>query len=110
MEKLQSEINNIKSLLNGVLQVLNSMDDKNFYDNLSKAKLGMERMAELKLSLKKTFHYDELKKFDPELVKITKQIQESFDNLCTKKKNQFAELGKEIAALRNKSKLVNYYR
>ncbi|MHB8338946.1 MAG: hypothetical protein ACYC6P_15980 [Ignavibacteriaceae bacterium] len=110
MEKLQNEINNIKFLLNEVLQVLNSVDDKNFDNNLIKAKHGMEKMDELKLSLKKTYPYEELKKYDPELVEITKQIQDSFDNLFTRKKNQFAELGKQIAALRNKSKLVNYYR
>ena len=110
MEKLQNDINNIKFLLNEVLQVINSVDDKNFDNNLIKAKHGMEKMDELKLSLKKTYPYEELKKYDPELVEITKQIQDSFDNLFTRKKNQFAELGKQIAALRNKSKLVNYYR
>ncbi len=110
MEKLQNDINNIKFLLNEVLQVINSVDDKNFDNNLIKAKHGMEKMVELKLSLKKTYPYEELKKYDLELVEITKQIQDSFDNLFTRKKNQFAELGKQIAALRNKSKLVNYYR
>ena len=110
MEKLQNEIYNIKSLLNEVLQVLNSVDDKNFDNNLIKAKHGMEKMVKLKLSLKNNYSYEELKKYDPELVEITKLIQDSFDNLFTKKKNQFAELGKQIAALRNKSKLVNYYR
>ena len=110
MGSLQSEINNIKSLLNEVLQVLNSVDNKNFDNNLIKAKHGMEKMVKLKLSLKNNYSYEELKKYDPELVEITKLIQDSFDNLFTSKKNQFAELGKQIAALRNKSKLVNYYR
>ena len=110
MKKLEMEIEDIKSLLNEVLQTLNSVDDKNFDNNLIKAKHGMEKMVKLKLSLKNNYSYEELKKYDPELVEITKLIQDSFDNLFTKKKNQFAELGKQIAALRNKSKLVNYYR
>jgi len=110
MKNLEMEIADIKSLLNEVLHALSSVNEQNFDENLIKAKHGMEKMANLRLSLKKAYPLEVLKKYDPELVEITKLIQDSFDNLFTKKKNQFAELGKQIAALRNKSKLVNYYR
>ncbi|MHB1687853.1 MAG: hypothetical protein ACYCVH_10815 [Ignavibacteriaceae bacterium] len=110
MNNLNDEINNIKLLLTGILGNLNAVNDENFDENLTKAKLGMEEVNRLKFKLKEKYPLQTLNKYDAVLLEITKQIQVSFDNIFTKKKNQLAEIGKQIAILKNKSKLVNYYR
>ncbi len=110
MKSLEEEISYIKQLLEDVLSILKSVDNDNFDLHLNTAKLKMEEVNVTKERLRKSFPNEVLKKYNGTLFEITKQIQETFDNLFTKKKNDYAEVGKQIAVLRNKSKLVNYYR
>jgi|GEM_PF-4391215 len=110
MKSLNEEINYIKQLFEEVLSILKSVDNDNFDSHLNSAKLKIEEVNRIKERLNSTFPNELLKKYNAMLLDVTKQIQDTFDNLFTKKKNDYAEVGKQIAVLRNKYKLVNYYR
>ncbi len=110
MKNLSNEINSLKILLDQALEKLRNVNDLNFDENLNAAKTLMENYNLLKLQLKNTYPIEQLVSYNILLVDITKQIQETFDNLYTDRKNKFAEVGKQIAILKNKAKLTNYYR
>ncbi len=110
MKNLIDEINSLRILLEQALEKLKSVNDLNFDDNLNSAKTLMESYNFLKLQLKNSYPIQQLENYNPLLVDLTKQIQETFDNLYTDRKNKFAEVGKQIAILKNKAKLINYYR
>ena len=110
MKNLSDEINSLKILLDQALEKLRNVNDLNFDENLNAAKTLMENYNLLKLQLKNTYPIEQLVSYNILLVDITKQIQETFDNLYTDRKNKFAEVGKQIAILKNKAKLTNYYR
>lgn len=110
MKNLSDEINSLKILLDQALGKLRNVNDLNFDENLNAAKTLMGNYNLLKLQLKNTYPIEQLVSYNILLVDITKQIQETFDNLYTDRKNKFAEVGKQIAILKNKAKLINYYR
>lgn len=110
MKNLSDEINSLKILLEQALEKLKSVNDLNFDENLNSAKTLMENYNFLKLQLKISYPIEQLENYNLLLFEIAKQIQETFDNLYTDRKNKFAEVGKQIAILKNKAKLINYYR
>ena len=110
MTQLNEEINRIKNLLDGVLPVLKSLDEGNFYFNLHCAVQKMEEINILKKNLKKIYSPFILKKFDAELFKTAKQIQETFDNIVKEKDKQLTNVSSKIMSAKNQIKLANYYR
>ena len=110
MKNLNDEINSLRILLEQALEKLKNVNDLNFDENLNSAKTFLENYNFIKLQLKNKYPIEKLKNYNTLLFDITKQIQETFDNLYTDKKNKFAEVGKQIAILKNKAKLINYYR
>ncbi len=110
MKNLSDKIYALRVLLEQALEKLKCVNDLNFDENLNSAKTLMENYNFMKLQLKNSYPVDQLQSYNTLLLDITKQIQETFDNLYTDKKNKFAEVGKQIAILKNKAKLINYYR
>lgn len=107
---LINEIDNIKNLLNNVIKDLNLLETGDFQINFDNAKNKMKLFNELKENLIKRYPIEELRKYDKELILLTKQINNKYDNIIEVKKKQMHEIAFRMKLLQNRKKLINYSR
>ena len=85
-------------------------DENNFFDELKNIKIEISEIQSIKNDLMNSPNKEELKKMEPELNYFAKQIQEKFDDIIEKKRNDLAEIALKIGNLQNSRKLANYSR
>ncbi len=110
MSSLKKEIEKLKDIFNHVLVFLNEMNDENLRYNLEKAKVMMQNAHYLRKELLSGFEIEELKYFDDDLSKITKQVSDKFDNIITNKRLELEIVSKKLILMQNQKKLINYSR
>jgi len=107
---LQKEIEKIKFLLKKILNDLSLVETEDFQSNFNNAKTRMILVQKTKNELIIQYSMDELRKFDPELTLIAKQIQKKYDNIIAIKKIQMKVIEERLKMLSNKKKLIYYNR
>ena len=110
MEELIKNIDKIKFNLHKILEILNSLNSKNFYVALEESKCKIDEVNKIKEYLRQNFNKEELLKYDEELFILAKQIVETYDNIVRKKYQEKTAVALEIGRLQNKKKLHNYRR
>ena len=107
---LSVEIENIKNILREVIKDLSLIETDDFQANFESAKDKMRIFHEMKEKLIKDYSLEELRNYEQELLIITKQINNKYDNVIEVKKKQLQEVGLKIRLLQNRKKLINYSR
>jgi hypothetical protein len=110
METLELNIAELKSLLQEILFDVERIDEGNFDQNTRMSKVNIEKVNSLREQLKNNYDIAALRKFDPELVYLAKQIKNSYDNVIRKKKLEAEKVLKDIKTLQNSKKLTSYKR
>ncbi len=110
MVMLSVEIENIKNILREVIKDLSLIETDDFQANFESAKDKMRIFHEMKEKLIKDYSLEELRNYEQELLIITKQINNKYDNVIEVKKKQLQEVGLKIRLLQNRKKLINYSR
>ncbi|MCU7491433.1 MAG: hypothetical protein HF312_05795 [Ignavibacteria bacterium] len=100
----------ISSILQELLSALDGLNDENFEATMGVVNAKKRRIDEIKLQLKSTYEPEMLSKYEPGLIKLTKQLSNKFDNIITKVKTEQNAIGLELKNIQNKKKLVNYNR
>jgi hypothetical protein len=85
-------------------------DENNFLKEFNTIKSGISEIQSIKSDLINGPNKEDLKKMEPELNTFAKQIQEKFDDIIEKKRNDLAEIALKIGNLQNSRKLANYKR
>ncbi|MGA9293870.1 MAG: hypothetical protein WCE54_24170 [Ignavibacteriaceae bacterium] len=93
-----------------VSKIDNLTDENTFFAELKSIKTGISEIQAIKNDLLTGPGKEEFKKMEPELNNFAKQIQEKFDNIIEKKRNDLAEIALKIGNLQNSRKLANYNR
>ena len=93
-----------------VSKIDNLESENNFFAELKSIKTGISEIQSIKNDLLADPNKEEFKKMEPELNNFAKQIQEKFDNIIEKKRNDLAEIALKIGNLQNSRKLANYNR
>ena len=93
-----------------VSKIDNLKDENNFFTELKSIKIGISEIQAIKSDLLAGPDKEEFKKMESELSNFAKQIQEKFDNIIEKKRNDLAEIALKIGNLQNSRKLANYNR
>jgi hypothetical protein len=93
-----------------VSKIDNLKDENNFFTELKSIKIGISEIQDIKSDLLEGPNKEEFKKMESELSNFAKQIQEKFDNIIEKKRNDLAEIALKIGNLQNSRKLANYNR
>ncbi|MEJ2615726.1 MAG: hypothetical protein P8Z35_12265 [Ignavibacteriaceae bacterium] len=93
-----------------VSKIDNLNDENNFFAELKSIKIGISEIQAIKSDLLAGPDKEEFKKMEAELNNFAKQIQEKFDNIIEKKRNDLAEIALKIGNLQNSRKLANYNR
>lgn len=107
---MKSKIDRIKFLLNEVYNKLHNISEDSFHETLTSIRNMLSESKELKTYLLAHFAMSELKTFEPELTKLSKQISETFDNTITKKKLEINKISEKIKCTQNRKKLAHYHR
>ncbi|MGE5431764.1 MAG: hypothetical protein ACM3QX_11855 [Syntrophomonadaceae bacterium] len=110
MNILELKIKEISSILQGLLQAMDGLNDENFEATMAEFKSKTSRIDELKFQLKTAYEPETLSKYEPEVIKLTKQLSNKFDNIITKVKTEQNAIGLELKNIQNKKKLANYNR
>ncbi|MGE5352883.1 MAG: hypothetical protein ACM3P0_12420, partial [Acidobacteriota bacterium] len=106
MNPLELKINEISSVLQDLLVLLDGLNDENFFAQMAEFNAKTSRIDELKLQLKTTYEPEILRQYEPGLIKLTKQLSNKFDNIITKVKTEQNAIGLELKNIQNKKKLV----
>ncbi len=85
-------------------------DENNFFDLLNTIRTEISEIQTIKNDLMNGANKEDFKKMEPELNKFAKLIQEKFDDIIEKKRNDLAEIALKIGNLQNSRKLANYNR
>ncbi len=107
---MKSKIERIKFLLNEAYRSLNSITESNFDETLRNVKAMLDESRKHRAFLLAGYSKAELKVFEPDLTKLTKQIKDCFDNNIKNKKLEVDKVLRQIKYTQNKKKLVNYIR
>ena len=86
------------------------MDENNFFDLLNTIKTEISEIQTIKNDLMNGANKEDFKKMEPEVNKFAKLIQEKFDDIIERKRNDLAEIALKIGNLQNSRKLANYNR
>lgn len=105
---LQLEIDKMKFLLNKVISDLVLVETEEFQPNFDNAKTRMILFNKIKDNLIKEYPVEELRKYENELISLTKQIRNKFDNIVKKKKSDMATISARMKHIQNRKKLINY--
>jgi hypothetical protein len=108
METIDVKILHLKGLLRKIIGDLGALDSFNFYDNIRVVQTTINEVNLFKLQLKREFDINLLRKYDPELLFLAKQIKNSFDNVSRKIKIESDQVSKELRDLQNSKKLTSY--
>ena len=110
MKILEQKIEELTILYKEVLQELGRVTEDNFQDILPLTMEKAKTANSIRDKLYEEFAPDEIKKCDANLIKTTKQIKFTFDNMVEETQNEIASVGLELKKLQNKKKLVLYGR
>jgi hypothetical protein len=110
MKNLNEKIEELKQLLSLVIETLGQTDTENFDEKIRIVQKAINSINLAREQLKKEYDINILRNFDPELLFLTKQIQNSFDNVSRKVKIEADKVSKELRNLYNKKKLTSYNR
>ncbi len=107
---MKSKIERINFLLTEANNRLSKISENNFDETLSVVKGMLNESQKHKAFLLSSYSKAELKIFEPDLTKLTKQIKECFDNIIENKKIEIDKVRTQIKYTQNRKKLVNYIR
>ena len=107
---LTDEIGTLQNLMKEVLIDLDSIDSENFDEKFNLAVSKAEKVQNLKTAIKMKYPMDILKKSEKELLFLSKQIRNSYDNLIKKNREESEALSAELRTLMNSKKIANYNR
>lgn len=110
MSALELKIRELNSNLEWILESLEGLSDENFEALMAEINEKTLRINDLKLQLKTDYDQETLSKYEPGLIKLTKQLSNKFDNIITKVKTEQNAIGLELKNIQNKKKLANYNR
>jgi len=106
--QFEFEIENLKYLLGSVLTNLNSITYENFDITFNEAKNKMILANEIRKQLQGTPNNEEYRKSEKELLILAKLIQESYDNVIRKIKDEQDKIALQLKSLGNKRKIAIY--
>lgn len=108
MKILAEQIEKLKSIHLRTMELLNALDRNNFDDYLNKVKMEMAEAESLKKELRRDYSAMELNVYNNDLLMLTKQIHEKFDNIIQERQNELDIISAELSNSLNKKKLANY--
>lgn len=98
----------VKKRLQEALDLFSGLTDENFLTKVHGIQKVFEELNQKNDLLKKRYPEAELRKYHPELRKITKEIERKFDNVIREKKDALGIVSEKLKTLSNRKKLVNY--
>ncbi len=107
---MNERIERINALLSEANKSLNAITNENFDKTMADVKTMLNESLKHRAFLLTNFSEEELKNFEPDLTRLTKQIKESFDNIIANKKTEIEKIRLQIEYTQNRKKLVNYIR
>jgi len=110
MKNLEEQILELKIHLQNTINVLTVTDLDNFDSQIKMVQDIINQINALRKKLKNEYEINILRKYDTELLFLTKQIKTSFDNIGRKLKNEADKVSKELRNLQNSKKLTSYKR
>ncbi len=111
MDDFRSKYYRLKFLYVELVSKIDKLTDvNNFFIELNTIKTEISEIQSIKNDLITGPNGEDFKKMEPELNKFAKQIQEKFDDIIEKKRNDLAEIAMKIGNLQNSRKLANYNR
>lgn len=110
MDPIEGKILYFKRLLKKIIEELNYLTSDNFNENIKHVQATIEEVRLLRNQLKSEGDKNIFKKYDAELLFLTKQIKNSFDNVSRKIKTEADLVSKELRDLQNSKKLTSYNR
>ena len=110
MENLDEKILELKQLLRKIIEDLGKMDTIGFHQDILVVQTTINDVNLMRKQLKSEYDTNILKKYDPELLFLAKQIKNSFDNVSRKIKIEAENVSKELRDLQNSKKLTSYNR
>jgi hypothetical protein len=111
MDDFRKKYYRLKFLFVELISKIDKLADvNNFFNELVTIKSSIFEIQSLKNDLMNGSNQEEFKKMEPELNDFAKQIQEKYDDIIEKKRNDLAEIALKIGNLQNSRKLANYNR
>jgi len=111
MDDFRQKYYRLKFLFVELISKIDKLKDEiDFFSELNNIKLEISEIQSIKNDLVNGPNKEDLKKMEPELNNFAKQIQEKFDNIIEKKRNDLTEIAIKIGNLQNSRKLANYNR
>ncbi|HEX2869586.1 MAG TPA: hypothetical protein VHO03_21255 [Ignavibacteriales bacterium] len=110
MNTLELKIRELSSEMEWMLSSLDNLSDENFEAKMKEINRKTLRIKDLKQQLKADYDMDALRKFEPGLLKLTKQLSNKFDNIIIKVQTEKDAVALELENIQNKKKLANYNR
>ena len=107
---MENTIERIKFLLTETESKLNNLKDENFDVSLSEINAMLAESQKHKNLLLAQYKMRDLKAFEPELTRLSKQISELFDNIIKKKRRDLDTITEKMKSVQNRKKLANYHR
>ncbi len=100
----------LKDHLAQVLLLLSQLDDSNFFLKIEEIKRATQEITELRNSFPNEPKMGELRKNNPEINDLAKQIQSFIDNIISSKESESAIILKKLLQMQNYKKIVTYKR
>lgn len=110
MNQLELKINEINMILEQISVALESINEENINEVLSRLNLKLQKITTIKTELESKYEKSLLKSHEGKLNILTKQIYERFDNIISEIKTEQGLIQTELINIQNKKKLVNYNR
>ncbi len=111
MDDFRSKYYRLKFLYVELVSKIDKLTEvNNFFAELNTIKAEISKIQSIKNDLMNGSNSEDFKKMEPELNIFAKQIQEKFDYIIEKKRNDLAEIALKIENLQNSRKLANYNR
>lgn len=105
---IEADIMELKTSLDEVNSLLENLDDENFDRDLNKVLSAIKKLNSQSEGLYTNYSRDEVRKFHPELKKMTKEIKRKFDNIIEDKNKELKTVTAELNIINNRKKLSKY--
>ncbi|MFH0734121.1 MAG: hypothetical protein V1773_07440 [bacterium] len=106
--KLTNAVCEIKLNLNKIDKCLDNMDGEDYIPNNEKITIFLSEIKAYYEKIKEEYPIEVVEKIKKEISEITKHIDKKFDSIIRIKNIELQELSKEIRAMENQKKIVNY--
>ncbi|MFZ6031791.1 MAG: hypothetical protein ACOYVE_00640 [Melioribacter sp.] len=107
---LKNKLSAMNQLMDLLTQQLDSINFDNFDDKFQEALESMMVIQKLKKDVCAKWGKEYFEKNEPEILLKAKLIEEKYDNIIERFKNELKKVEKEISALNSQRKIVNYIR